>query len=121
LWDGPTWPYATAITLTAVAKVLSDPRLKSILQPASKSASNSPHDPIIKEIPEKPSISKEDYFNMLMTYAKSHRRTRERGEKGWIEVKNGENEKEKNTICWLDENSDPMTGADSGICIYFAC
>jgi hypothetical protein len=121
LWDGPTWPYATAITLTAVAKVLSDPRLKSVLQPAPKSASKSTHNPTIKKMPEKHYISKEDYFSMLMTYAKSHRRTKERGEKGWIEVEKGENEKEKNTICWLDENLDPMTGADSGIYVYFTC
>jgi hypothetical protein len=115
LWDGPTWPYATAITLTAVAKVLSDPRLRPILQPPSISAEKLSHDPTLTEIPQKPSITKEDYFNMLMTYAMSHRRTREKGEKGWTEVENGENEKEKNTICWLDENLDPVTGADSEI------
>ena len=115
LWNGPTWPYATAITLTAISKVLSDPRLQSILQikTAGKKSQNDVllnTDPLVTDIPQKPLISKEDYFEMLMTYAKSHRRTREKGEKGWIEVEKGENEVEKNTVCWIDENLDPMTG-----------
>ena len=119
MWDGPTWPYATAMTLTAVAKVLSDPRLKPILQTTSKTVQKLSNNTLLTEIPQKPFISKEDYFSMLMTYAKSHRRVREKGEKGWIKVENGENEKEKNTICWLDENLDPMTGLIPEYILFF--
>ena len=111
------------MTLTAVAKVLSDPRLKPILQTTSKTVHKLSNNTLLTEIPQKPFISKEDYFSMLMTYAKSHRRVREKGEKGWIKVENGENEKEKNTICWLDENLDPMTGLipEYFLCFLFRC
>ena len=47
-WNGPSWPFATAVTLTAMANVLH----------------NSPQD----------SISKEDYLRTLLIYAKSQRR-----------------------------------------------
>lgn len=47
-WNGPSWPYATAVTLTAMANVLDNYRQSF--------------------------ISKEDYFKILKTYAHSHRR-----------------------------------------------
>jgi hypothetical protein len=46
-WDGAVWPYATSQTLTAMANVLRDYR--------------------------RPYINKADYFEALMTYARSHR------------------------------------------------
>lgn len=33
MWNGPVWPYATSITLTAVANILSDPRLRAYISP----------------------------------------------------------------------------------------
>ncbi|MFU8892911.1 MAG: MGH1-like glycoside hydrolase domain-containing protein [Luteolibacter sp.] len=52
-WNGPSWPFSTSITLTALANVLND-------------------------FPQQ-DISVEDYFETLRTYAKSHRFTREDG------------------------------------------
>lgn len=46
-WNGPSWPFATSVTLTALANVLND----------------YPQD----------SIAAEDYFETLATYTKSHR------------------------------------------------
>jgi len=46
-WNGPSWPFATSVTLTALANVLND----------------YPQD----------SITAEDYFEALKTYTKSHR------------------------------------------------
>ena len=46
-WDGAVWPYATSQTLVALANVLRDY--------------------------EQPYVSKADYFDALLTYAKSHR------------------------------------------------
>ena len=68
LWDGPVWPYATSITLAALANFLNN-------------YSAAP-------------VSKNDYFDALKTYAKSHRRTREDGK----------------TVFWIDENINPFTG-----------
>jgi hypothetical protein len=44
-------------------------------------------------------VSKVDFFNMLLTYAKSHRLKVEKGDKG-----------EWGSIPWIDENLDPFTG-----------
>ena len=52
-WNGPSWPFATTVTLTALANVLHD-------YPQNE-------------------ISKEDYFRLLKTYTKSHRLKREDG------------------------------------------
>jgi hypothetical protein len=52
-WNGPSWPFATAVTLTALANVLND-------------------------YPQQ-SISQADYFEMLKIYTKSHRLEREDG------------------------------------------
>ena len=52
-WNGPSWPFATAVTLTALANVLND----------------YPQD----------SITRRDYFETLKTYTKSHRLKREDG------------------------------------------
>jgi len=46
-WDGAVWPYATSQTLTALANVLRDYR--------------------------QPYVTRADYFDALMTYARSHR------------------------------------------------
>lgn len=46
-WNGPSWPFATAVTLTALADVLND-------------------------YPQE-SLTRRDYFETLKTYAKSHR------------------------------------------------
>ena len=52
-WNGPSWPFATAVTLTAMANVLNDY--------------------------EQDSISKADYFQSLKTYTRSHHLTRPDG------------------------------------------
>ena len=67
-WNGPSWPYATSITLTALANVLND-------YPQS-------------------SASKQIYFDALLTYARTHRRTRADG----------------TVVPWIDEVADPFTG-----------
>jgi len=53
-WNGPSWPYATAVTLTALANLLNH------------------HSQDI--------IGRADYFNLLRGYARSHQLTREHGE-----------------------------------------
>ena len=52
-WNGPSWPFATAVTLTAMANVLNDY--------------------------EQDAIGKADYFQSLKTYTRSHHLTREDG------------------------------------------
>lgn len=52
-WNGPSWPYATAVTLTALANVLNDLA--------------------------KPPLTRQDYFDALRTYALSHRLKRADG------------------------------------------
>jgi len=59
-WNGPSWPFSTAITLTAMANVLN-------------------HD-------QQSYINKADYYKLLSTYAKSQRRTLENGKQvPWID------------------------------------
>jgi predicted GH43/DUF377 family glycosyl hydrolase len=59
-WNGPSWPFATSVTLTALANVLND----------------YPQD----------IVSKRDYFDMLKRYTKSHHITRENGAiEPWID------------------------------------
>lgn len=67
-WNGPSWPFATTVTLTALANVLND----------------YPQDV----------ISREDYFETLGIYTRSHRLTREDG----------------TVVPWIDENLNPHTG-----------
>jgi hypothetical protein len=52
-WNGPSWPFATAVTLTALANVLND-------YPQSE-------------------VSRSDYLETLRTYVKSHRIKRDDG------------------------------------------
>ena len=52
-WNGPSWPFATAVTLTALANVLND---------------------YPQEV-----ISRKDYFETLKIYTQSHQLTREDG------------------------------------------
>jgi len=52
-WNGPSWPYATSITLTAMANLLNNYR---------------------QDV-----VGKRDYFHTLKTYARSHRLKREDG------------------------------------------
>lgn len=52
-WNGPSWPFATAVTLTALANVLND-------------------------YPQE-AIFRKDYFETLKIYTKSHQLTREDG------------------------------------------
>jgi hypothetical protein len=52
-WNGPSWPYATSVTLTALANLL-----------------NNYHQDV---------MGKADYFDLLKIYTKSHRLTREDG------------------------------------------
>jgi len=68
-WNGPSWPFATTQTLKAMANYLNN---------YSKNKS----------------ISKDDYYPLLLQYAKSHKIKNEQGE-------------EQN---WIDENLNPFTG-----------
>ncbi|MFM7182463.1 MAG: MGH1-like glycoside hydrolase domain-containing protein [Verrucomicrobiales bacterium] len=52
-WNGPSWPFATSMTLTALANVLNDY--------------------------EQEFVTKKDYFEALKTYTKSHRLKRDDG------------------------------------------
>lgn len=52
-WNGPSWPYSTAVTLTAAARVL-----------------HGPAQDVLRDI---------DYFAALRTYARAHRLTRDDG------------------------------------------
>jgi len=67
-WNGPSWPFATSITLTGLANLLNTQKQNY--------------------------ISKEDYFNLLQIYTKSHH------------LKNDE----KVVVPWIDENLNPFTG-----------
>lgn len=67
-WNGPSWPFATSVTLTALANVLHD-------------------------YPQQ-EISRDAYFETLMTYTKSHHITRDDG----------------TVVPWIDENLNPTTG-----------
>lgn len=59
-WNGPSWPYATAVTLTALANVLNNYR---------------------QDV-----VSQADYFNLLKTYARSHQLARADGQTvPWID------------------------------------
>ena len=53
MWNGPSWPFSTSITLTALANLLNNY--------------------------EQDTISKADYFTMLRIYTKCHQRKREDG------------------------------------------
>tara|TARA_B100000963_G_C22598025_1_gene658831 strand:+ start:182 stop:1843 length:1662 start_codon:yes stop_codon:yes gene_type:complete len=68
-WNGPSWPFATTQTLKALANYLNN---------YSKNKS----------------ISKDDYYSLLLQYAESHKIINESGEK-------------QN---WIDENLNPFTG-----------
>lgn len=59
-WNGPSWPLATSVTLTAMAKLLNDY--------------------------EQDVVGKQDYFKTLSIYTHSHQRTREDGKTvPWID------------------------------------
>ena len=65
-WNGPSWPYATAVTLTALANLLNN------YEQDGRSR-------------------KEDYFDLLKIYAKSHHLKRDDGR----------------VVPWIDENLNP--------------
>ncbi|MHC4647797.1 MAG: MGH1-like glycoside hydrolase domain-containing protein [Planctomycetota bacterium] len=67
-WNGPSWPYATTQLLAALANVLNNYEQKF--------------------------VTKEDYFETLKTYTKSHR----------LRLDDGR------VVPWIDENLDPYTG-----------
>jgi hypothetical protein len=67
-WNGPSWPLATCSVLTALANLLNKY--------------------------EQDVIGKQDYFQTLMTYTRSHQLKREDGK----------------VLPWIDENLNPYTG-----------
>ena len=67
-WNGPSWPFATSVTLTAMANLLQNYR-QTVVTAA-------------------------DYFDVLTTYTRSHRLTRDDGK----------------VVPWIDENLHPFTG-----------
>ena len=68
-WNGPSWPFATSQTLKAMANFLTN-------------YSNNE------------TVSKNNYFNILLQYAKQHKIKNDKGE----------------TLNWIDENFNPFTG-----------
>ena len=68
-WNGPSWPYATSQTLKAMANFLTN-------------YSNNK------------TVSKNDYYNILLQYAKQHKIKNDKGE----------------ILNWIDENFNPFTG-----------
>ena len=68
-WNGPSWPFATTQTLKALSNY-------------------------VNNYSENKSISKDDYYPLLLQYAKSHKILNENGE--------AQN--------WIDENLNPYTG-----------
>ena len=68
-WNGPSWPFATTQTLKAMANFLTN-------------YSNNK------------TVSKNDYYNLLLQYAKQHKIKNDKGE----------------TLNWIDENFNPFTG-----------
>ena len=68
-WNGPSWPFATTQTLKALANFLNN-------------YSNNK------------TVTKNDYYNLLLQYSKQHKLKNEKGE----------------IINWIDENINPFTG-----------
>ncbi len=68
LWNGPSWPMATSRTLIAMANLLNNYQQNV--------------------------VTARDYFDVLLIYARSHRRVDERGR----------------ILPWIDENLNPFTG-----------
>ena len=68
-WNGPSWPFATTQTLKAMANFLNNYSINK-------------------------TISKQDYFNLLLQYANQHK------------LKNDEGK----IVNWIDENLNPFTG-----------
>lgn len=60
LWDGPIWPYATSITLTAMANHLNRRNIRRY-------------------------VTSSDYYAALLTYARSHTRREGSGAVDWID------------------------------------
>jgi hypothetical protein len=83
-WNGPVWPYATSITLTAMANVIN----------------SHPHDGRFSiifnnlKVVLPTSALRSDYFNALSTYAMAQHRTREDGVR----------------LPWIDEVLNPFNG-----------
>ena len=68
LWNGPVWPFATSQTLVAASNLLRSEKQDE--------------------------FTKEDYYKILLQYARSHKRTDSDGKQ----------------VPWIDENMDPFTG-----------
>ncbi len=60
-WSGQSWPYATTQTLKGMAYVLQDEQKRAMNERSAAS-------------PSKGIVSKEDYFDLLSIYSKSHRK-----------------------------------------------
>jgi hypothetical protein len=68
-WNGPSWPFATTQTLKALSNHINNYKNHQM-------------------------VTKKDYFDLLLQYAKSHKRTNQKGE----------------TLNWIDENLNPFSG-----------
>ena len=71
-WNGPSWPFATTQTLKAMANHINNYTNHQM-------------------------VSKKDYYELLLQYAKSHKRTNQKGQ----------------ILNWIDENLNPFTGSGS--------
>lgn len=68
-WNGPSWPFATSITLIGLANELNDDLTQQY-------------------------VTKNDFYNLLLQFANSHRLTKDDG----------------SIVPWIDENLNPYTG-----------
>jgi hypothetical protein len=85
-WNGPSWPFATSQTLTAMANLLHDYR---------------------QEV-----VSRKDYWDVLQGYVRSHRFRQLPPERGEGESTDGAGglERVESGRPWIDENLNPYTG-----------
>lgn len=81
-WNGPVWPYATSVTLTALQNILQNPYLKL-------------------NVNQSVYLTKSNFYNQLLIYSKSqHRNITVISTHGNYSL----------TIPWIDENIHPYTG-----------
>ena len=85
-WNGPSWPFATSQTLTAMANLLHDYR---------------------QEV-----VSRKDYWEVLQGYVRSHRFRQLPPERGEGDLADGAGglERVESERPWIDENLNPYTG-----------
>ncbi|OAM87048.1 hypothetical protein OH491_14765 [Termitidicoccus mucosus] len=91
-WNGPSWPFATAQTLTALANVINDPR-RSAGFSARDSADRNVRAPVSAAAADFAEL-KTIWLDTFLTYARSHK----------LRLDDG------TLVPWIDENLNPLNG-----------